>query len=385
MAKRPNMKRLPSLAHGEGSWGYDPDRQKITLRHRWNGKPHIERGETPGECTVRRDRRRRDSDVRATLAGDGTLGGLLAEWFEFEREGRKPSTIRGYEGSIRKLHKHLGADTLVVDLTVASTEIMYATEVRDGLGKAALEKLRSHWSMAMAFGVRRNLLPAPVREQLRMSEQPPTPMPKSKRWYTLANYELVREHFLRNRQTRNTMFMTMLLCGLRPGEARGLKWEFVDVDARYVHVEGTIERYGPNGDVYTTVLKTDHVHPFAHRKVPIPADLALVLAEMQRDASNEFVFIEDGGKARGRLMTFNAVALHAKNLALDLRVPYVNPNGYRHTFASVCRHYGMPYEQLAKLMGHQDATQIIRTYGHPIKDVVPVDLDRYLGSPETIA
>jgi integrase len=67
---------------------------------------------------------------------------------------------------------------------------------------------------------------------------------------------------------------------------------------------------------------------------------------------------------------------------MRLQVPRVSPNGYRHTFASVCRHHGMPYEQLAKLMGHRDATMIITTYGHPIVNTAPVDLDRYLGNPE---
>jgi hypothetical protein len=39
----------------------------------------------------------------------------------------------------------------------------------------------------------------------------------------------------------------------------------------------------------------------------------------------------------------------------------------------------MVYELLAKLMGHQDTTQIIQTYGHPMIDPATIDLEHYLG------
>lgn len=378
MAKQP--KTLPRLPHGMGSLGYDAARRQITLRHRWNGRPWIERGESIAECERKRDRRRRDMDMRAGLAGDGTLGGLLEGWFEFEVASCKAvDTLKGYRNTINHLDRHLGTDVATHDIGVQAWEDMLAAVVGAGLGTASLGKLRTHVGMALAFGLRRSLVPASVLDAWRVAKAPQMPALDSRHvWFDLDDYAVVRSHFIRDRQCRNILFAVMLLCGLRPGEALGLKWEYVDLGRRVLRVEGRIERR--NQPEWSPVLKTDHLHRFAHRSVPIPADLALVLAERPRD--DELVFIEDTGRAKGRLVRFDAMQDHARATASNLRVQYVNPNGYRHSFASMCRHNHMPYEVLAKLMGHKDTREIIATYGHPMVDAASVDLDRYLGTPE---
>lgn len=384
MAERPrDMSKLPDLRWGEGSWGYDPKRRKLTLRHRWGGKPYTERGETPEECIVKRTRRRRDVDLRAGLVGDGTMAGLLAAWLEFQSEGRKDGTITGYEWTVGHMLAQLGADTLVTDLTVADIEVMYATLIRQGLGPTSVGKIRCNLGMALDFGVRRSLLPAITREQLARAVTPPVLTTKAmrgrRRWFDLDQFEIVRAYLgSEDGNARDALFLTMLLCGLRPSEALGLRWEYVDLQRRLLRVEGHIERHYRNGpERYTPILKTDHRHDHAHRAVPIPHDLAVTLGRMAR--VDDFVFIEDDGRAKGRRMRSDALHRHSLVVASSARVRHINPNGYRHTFASVCRHHGMPYETLAKLMGHKDATMIIQTYGHPIKDATPLDLDRYLG------
>jgi integrase len=382
MAERPKVDELPVMSRGDGGWGFDEKRSKITLRHRWHGKQHIERGETPQECLIRRDRRRRDADVRATLSGDGTVGGLLAAWLEFQQEGRAAGTAVSYNWTIKRVRRLLGADVLVTELNIGDIETMYARAAREIPG--SINKFRAHVNMALDFGVRRKLMPAAVREELRQAIVPPIQVRAplgEQRWFDLADYVRVRGYLLAHREARNALFLTMLLCGLRPGEAMGLRWEYVDLDARVLRVEGTIGRVGTDKDRYTRVLKTDRPNNrCAHRQVPIPGDLKLVLDQLPR--IDEFVFIEDIARTRGQRIGFRAVEHHAHEISMRLQVPRVSPNGYRHTFASVCRHHGMPYEQLAKLMGHRDATMIITTYGHPIVNTAPVDLDRYLGNPE---
>lgn len=381
MTERPIA--YPPLKRGEGSWGYDDDREQIVLRHYWPPgakRQHVERGETFDECERKRDRRRRDLDVRASVGGDGTLGGLLAAWYEAESRGKSPRTVRTYNTSVDRLLRELGDETRVWDLTVEGYEEMMARVVAEGgLGTASLTKLRCHFGMALGFGLRRELIPAEVVGRLRTAKPPAMPPLRSRHvWFDLAEFETVRAQLVRERGPRNVLFLVMLLCGLRPGEAVGLKWEFVDLDARVLQVEGQVERFDEPS--WTPILKTDHLHEFAHREVPIPADLALVLGAMER--LDDLVFIETAGKAKGRLVSFMTVGDHARAIALAAKVKYVNPNGYRHTFASVCRARAMPYEVLARLMGHQDAREIIATYGHPVTENRDVDLDRYLGTPE---
>lgn len=382
MAERPDVSKLPTLK--SGGWGYDEKRKKITLRYSLNGKAEIERGETAQECLTKRNRRERDRAMRADLTGDGTLGGMLAEWLEFISISKANRTLDGYRQSIDNFTAQLGADTDPLTLTVATIETMWARMIGRGLSRATMHKRKGHWSAALAFAQRRALIPMEIYILLSTAEMPDIPKKQSReqvRWFDLADYGRVRTWLIDHPSARNTLFLTMLLCGLRPGEALGLKWYYVDLGRLVLRVEGQIG----DGDEYTTVLKTDHMedHDHAHRDVPIHEDLAVALDKLPR--VNEFLFIEDTGRAAGRRITHGPLDDHAKEICLitgarahEDKTKHVNPNGFRHTFASVCRHNHMPYEILAKLMGHKNTKQIIETYGHPLTDSVSVDINRYL-------
>jgi integrase len=382
MADRPTKEQLRKWRDEfGGNWAYDPARRKLVLRHYWpkgSKPPHTERGETAKECIDHRTRRRRDIGIRATLNGDGTIGSVLKAWFESAEKGRAESTVTGYRNSIRHLTERLGGDTLWTDLVTGDVASMYGALHNDGLGKDALTKVKTHLGMAVGFGITHNLLPTSVPEHLRPAKPPEIRrVRREDRWFELDEFEAVREDLLRRHDVPDVLALTMMLCGLRPGEALGLRWEYVDLGKRALRVEGQIKR---RHNLYTHVLKTDHRHDLAHRTVPIPADLALVLGGLERLDLGEFVFVRTSGRAKGLRMDHDAVTDHVKLIAGRARVPWVNPTGYRHTFASVCLHNGMLPVDLAPLMGHQDTTEINRTYGHAIKNTTPPDMDRFLGT-----
>jgi integrase len=393
------LQTLPALPRGEGSWGYDPARGKITLRHRWDGKAYTERGDTADDCLARRNRRRRDATVQAALVGDGTMGALLEAWFAHASRGKKQGTIRNYRWSIDHISRRIRPETSVTDLTVTAVEELWTSVADEGI-VSGLATMRSHLGMALDFGERRDMIPSDIRQRLRSAEFPRLPPRGSgHRWFSLEDYATVRAHLLARGGTRNTLFLTMLLCGLRPGEALGLRWEHVDLENRTLRVEGTIERYGTTRGAYSTRLKTDHRHECAHRILPLPADLTLALQRLRLAAlptehyveqiagpplrADGFVFVEGvDARSRGQLTTDDAVWRHALKVAAAARLEHINPNGYRHSFASMCRHNGMPYEELAKLMGHKTTQMIIQTYGHSIKATSPSDIDRFLNTPK---
>jgi integrase len=393
MAERP--KKFPGLARGEGSWGYDEARRKIVLRHRWplggGGAAHVERGETFDECITRRNRRRRDLDVRVGLTGPETLGGLLELWFAHEATNKAARTRNGYLTTINHLHRELGTDTAPMALTVEALEEMGRRLVEErGLGTGSMAKRRCHLSMALSFAARRKMITPELHLELTLAEWPDMPPTTAdKRWHDLAAFEKVRRHLVENRGVRNTLFAVMMLAGLRPGEALGLKREFVDGEARLLRVEGQIIEPHP---LWTPVLKTDHLHDRAHRTVPMASDLALLLDDLPD--RGEFYFVDDmelgpprrapgwTPKPSSGLITFSVMSDHAERICDRLRLPYVPPNGYRHTYASANLHHGMQPEQLAVLMGHLNTTEIMRTYGHLMKGMTPPDADRYLGTPQ---
>lgn len=380
----PTAADLKPLPRGDGSISWDEARQKLTLRHIVDGHAYTERGDTRADVIAKRNRRRRDLADRAGLVeqGEGTIAAMLTEWVAFESQGKSAQTVRHYQWSRGHLVAHFG-DRATAELDVADIETFFAAMIDRGFTRASLAKLRSHLKLALEFGVRRKYLPAAASNLLRTAKMPAgaARRARAKLWFTLTEYDVVRQHLMMDRGPRAAMFLTMLLTGLRPAEAAGLRWEHVDLPRRVMHVEGAIQRQAAgavNAYAYTTTLKTDHHGgDQAHREIPIPTDLRLVLTDLQSRADGDYVFSEFG-----TFLCHQAVRDTAHHIATDAGVRYVNPNGYRHTFASICRHNGMPYEQLAKLMGHKDASMIIETYGHPIVAVAPIDLDRYLGSPE---
>jgi integrase len=368
---------LPKLARGQGSFGWDEARGKVTLRHRWGGQAHIERGDTFEECEIRRDRRRRDLDVRASLAGDSALAAVVAGWLEFQEQGHAEQTNIAYRWSARNIMLGLGIDADLMTATVGDVEDMW-TALGRRLGPASMTKVRTHWGMILDYAGRRKCVTPDRLDELRSARVPPsTPVAVRRTFHDLAGFTLARNYLVADGGPLAGLFLLMMLCGLRPGEAMGLQWRYVDLAAGTLRVEGTIKRgRTANRGTYSTVLKTDHRHAYAHRTVPLATDLRLALPALQRHATGDFVCPGPHGDG---WLSFDAVRVYARDLALALRVGHVTPNGYRHTFASVARHNGMPYEVLAKLMGHATTAEIIHTYGHPVADVTTPDIERYLG------
>lgn len=396
-----------------GGWGWEPARRVITLRYRHDdGHPDIERGTTPEECKTKRKRKERDRMLAASVTGDGTVGSLLERWLTDVIRGKADGTVDNYRRSVRYITGQIDPLTPVISLTPTMVTVMFAelaepgrttgpcrngrrSRTRRALGKRSLHVVKTHLNMALDFGVENDLIPADVRIKLKAYKVPVVAKPAKPEWFDLADYDKMTAYLAGHLDVRNAVFVVMLLCGLRVGEALGLRWKYVDLERGVLRVEGQMVRAGSRRGGWTTVLKTDHAHNFAHRAVPIPG-LALTVLEWLkatrvespgvvqdnrgRDISvDEFVFVERSGDCSGGVVPASAINRHTLRLAAEVGVKALCPKGYRHTFASVCIHNGMVYELLAKLMGHQDTTQIIQTYGHPMIDPATIDLERYLG------
>lgn len=396
-----------------GSWGWDKGRRMITLRFTHDDHPDIVRATTPEECATKRKRKERDRMLAAQVTGEGTLEALFAGWLKKASEGRAEGTIGNYERSIKYILGQIDPRTPTVSLTPTMLTVMFAQlsepgrttgpsrtgrrkRTRRPLGKRSLHTVKTHLNMALNYGAANKLIPADVRIDLQTYEVPEGARPPDPEWFDLTDYNKMTAYLAGHLDVRNAVFVVIMLCGLRVGEVLGLRWRHIDLERRVLRVEGQMVRAGSRRGGWTTILKTDHLHKFAHRSVPIPGLAITVLEWLKatqadnegvvvdnrgREISvNEFVFVERYGDCLGEVIPGATVNRHAPKLAAEVGVKNLCPKGYRHTFASVCIHHQMVYELLAKLMGHQNTKQIIDTYGHPMVDPATIDLDRYLGT-----
>ena len=144
--------------------------------------------------------------------------------------------------------------------------------------------------------------------------------------------------------------------GLRLGELLALRAEDVDFLRRAVRVEHQIahnsrERVAP---------KT----PRSRRSIPLPEVVAVELArhiERFPPGPGGELFV----MAHGRVWRddyFNA--RHFRKAATAAGLPHVTTHALRHHYASVLLAAGASVVEVAERLGHDNATQVIQTYGH---------------------
>jgi integrase len=380
----PRPPALPPQVRGEGSWKWLEDRQVYELRfYLEKGRQIPVTGKTAQECRDKKARKIALHERRKELEGETTLEAVSSGWLS--TIDRAKSTNDGYLASHRQLVNLLCGDTELEDLTKADLDEVWRHLIKDlGRGRQTLAKRRTHWNAMLRWAVANKKITAAKAEELayvktdealQASHRPPRHA-----WHSDVNYGKVRAYLGRPEATaRDILFLTMLLTGLRPSEAEGLKVEYLDVPGGHLDVEGCIKDT-PEGRVWSPELKTDRLHPKGHRRLWLPSDLkrALGRLELRRPAGAEFVFIEEEGPRKGRRVNHTTITKHAKEIALETGTKWIHPNGCRHTFASVCLTKGMRPEELAVLMGHATTAEIIGTYGHALRKVNGADMERYL-------
>jgi len=161
------------------------------------------------------------------------------------------------------------------------------------------------------------------------------------------------------------IYAVCVLAGLRPGEARALHVEDVNLGRRRVHVKRTAKDNALPGQPKVGPVK-DH----ESRIVPVGDDLLRVLREylMRRDdrqARSPFLFpTMNPGESASGMVQKHTIEANFREARDRLRLPKVNfYQASRHTFAS---HYiidGGSIERLSKILGHCSVV-VTERYSH---------------------
>lgn len=155
---------------------------------------------------------------------------------------------------------------------------------------------------------------------------------------------------------RDRLFFAVLLdCGLRAGEALGLRHEDMGIAGRQVSV---VPRENAN-----------RARAKAGRERSVPASPALMrlyadyLNREYRAIDSDYVFINLWGGQVGRALTYRAVYDLVGRLRRVTGITF-SPHAYRHTYATWLLRKGAGVEAVAQLLGHSSVTTTISTYGH---------------------
>ena len=163
-----------------------------------------------------------------------------------------------------------------------------------------------------------------------------------------------------------------LALGLRQGEALGLWWEDIDLNAGLLRVRRALQRQRGGGLVFTDP-KTQR----SKRTLPLPAPLLTALRDHQQEQAKEQ--ITAGSLWRGSPCVFTTPVgtpidprndyREFKKLLARAELPSVRLHDLRHTAASLLLAQGFPARVVMEILGHSAIALTMNTYSHIAPEV----------------
>lgn len=334
---------------------------------RWEGRLRIRGG--PRRSFYGRSRRdviRRLGEARWALgqglvvtAGTTSLRVYLQSWLMVCRTRLRPITMVTYARDARRLADVLG-DTPVRSLTPGLIQSAYAALLDQGFSKRTVEKTHAvlhramdqamHWGLTARNPTELVSPPRPVRRemtaltgsQFRQLLQ----VTEGSRWYPL--------------------WVLLGTSGLRVGEALGLMWKDVDMDAGRLAVRHTLQRQ-PGMGFFLGPTKTEK-----SRRTVYLSGFARKALEQQREHQYRSQRISRRWFETGLVFTNQngeAVGPGGVNRALDealenAGLPHVRVHDLRHTTASLLLEAGVHPKVVQDLLGHSTIQLTLDTYSH---------------------
>jgi integrase len=348
---------------GAVSVGFGPDGKR--LRRKVSGKTKQE---------VRDKLRAMHAELDAGLqpAAGKTVQAAVDDWLEHGLSGRSPRTIQLYRDGVRPLTDRLGARPL---------RKLSAADVRSAL--AGLSEQLSTRSLQIAHNclvrairhaeaddlVGRNvaaLVRPPAGHEGRPSKA--LSVEQAQRLLRAAASDLsAGDRAARAPYPLHAYVVLLLTTGLRPEEARALRWDHVDLEAGTVAVWRS-DRAG--GDTKTPKsrrtlrLARIAVDALSQRKAVQAAD-RLRAGELWHASGLVFT------TTVGTMLDQHNIRRGFRQItkAAGLGDDWV-PRELRHTFVSIMSAGGVPVEEIARLAGHQQSSTTELVYRRELRPVI---------------
>ena len=347
-----------------------PYRSKVKIGVDQDGKPINKwiQGRTRGELQAARDAVIAKYITGEALADDRLFGDYASEWFRIRKSPFvSASTRESYRTALNKdLFPVFGERNL---RAITSMELQEQLNKYAGRSKSKITDV-----MATLRGVFRSALSDrlidtdPTASLVR-----PRPNPTAAKLILSPEQREALEDTCRAHPDGPYLALLYYL-GVRPGEARGLRWGDIDWDLRLVHVERDIDYKagGAPGDLKNRA---------SYRTIPLPQPLSALLRPL-RGLPDTYIAHAvrsvDAPMSKStadrtwvRLMVAAGLSVpapqpnrfHPSDPRHGHR-PLITPHALRHNFITMCWEHGLdPYETM-KLVGHASIKTTMDIYTH---------------------
>lgn len=254
-------------------------------------------------------------------------------------------------------------------------------DVKPALLKAALNKVsnQSKSQYDKAYAILFNLFSAAAENGL-ITANPMIGIKKEKktggnrRSLTNREREICMQTFATHE--KGLLFALMFYCGLRPGEARAMTWNNIDMENKTITVTQAVKKTGNTGcaGIKLGAPKTES----STRTIPMPQRLIELLKPAYKKGFEYVVPGETGQPiseqrynrawdsfyremqiAAGAKLYRNAIAIFADDIGQD-----ITPYCLRHTYATRLAEKKVDIKVAMKLMGHTTPNMLMLVYQH---------------------
>lgn len=302
---------------------------------------HKARASSPGEA-----KRKLDHLMRIyAVGGTGEVSAMpLDEYLDDWLHGVKPtvraSTYTSYEGHVRLHISPLLGGIRVARLTTKDVRRLIDDRLAAGKSPTTIRRIITTLQMALNRGVREGDLTTNVVNGVRL--------PRAERHEITAMTDEQATRILDAVQGDEweTLYVLLLLTGLRLGEACALDWRDIDFD---------------RGTVFVRSGKTRA----AARTIPLTGEVKAALLRHRAQASrlglDEPVFL---GPRRGERLRGDVITHAFPRLLKRHGLPRMRVHDLRHGTATLLLAQGVPMRDIADLLGHSTPSVTMNVYAH---------------------
>ncbi|GGR78469.1 site-specific integrase [Micromonospora fulviviridis] len=354
----------------DGRWhGY------VTMGVKDNGRTDRRHVQGPTEkavtAKVRELERKRDAASVTSPGKVPTVGEWLTYWLENVAERKvRASTWQGYQSKITQ-HLVPGLGSHRLDRLQPEHVEKFYRACSATLSPSTVLQIHRILSRALKVAVQRErvarnvcaLVDAPS-----MSRQEVQPLSAEDARAILGLTET------RPARRNGARWSVALALGLRQGEALGLAWEYVDLEAQRIRVRWQLQRLAGKGLVFVEP-KSDR----GRRTIVLPDQLAEALKEHRQAQQQEREYAGELWESHGPPDTEPGLVFAQRNgrpidprqdwgewktLLRSAGVRDARLHDARHTAASLLLAQGVPARVVMELLGHSQISLTLGTYSH---------------------
>jgi integrase len=287
---------------------------------------------------------------------------------------RSPLTLINKRNLAVRITASLGK-VKVARLTVGQVERFLEDTAAEGASADTLRRLR--WMLRLAIQ-RAERDGKATRNVAALADVPAG----SRRQSRSMNLEQIRALLGLKLTTWWRAYLTCaLMCGLRPGELLGLRWQDLDFDAGILRVRKCLKSL-PDPVTGKRVLVLEELKTERSRRtIRMPRQVASAMLVLRREQAAAKLRLGAAYDVRGLAIVFGDGA-GAPRWPQDVRRQFQalcgragigkgwTPREQRHTFVSVLSDSGVDIEQIADAVGHVNSTVTKTVYRHQIADEI---------------